>query len=320
VSLVAQALDTQLDLLRWYNTAVGAHYANIICSSDQDDADKSNFGADLHRVSLTLGETFAVTSEILDVLESAMTTMPDFGLHNSDLPGSGGFAYLERPVILHDSFGKTLVVKAVTWHRAMTHTDETRAELRIRPWRGGTEIEDDEWEKAEHRGIVVIQFTDPSDPRDHMHTEWRDARDRIGKHNMSWSPLWSLFAGAWDFEDSPHNDGMKFLACFFRFLQTTWVDPRVTVPDRPVIKRAKRHGVPEPQVKVVQLRRRERRSTRDPNAEPVEWQHRWIVSPHWRNQWFPKLGVHKQIPIAEYIKGPEDKPLIVHDKIYLVDR
>jgi hypothetical protein len=57
---------------------------------------------------------------------------------------------------------------------------------------------------------------------------------------------------------------------------------------------------------VIRLRR--------PKAKPegertVDWSHRWLVRGFWRNQWFPSLGIHRQLWISDYIKGPEDKPL-----------
>lgn len=55
-------------------------------------------------------------------------------------------------------------------------------------------------------------------------------------------------------------------------------------------------------------------------GEGTEWNHRWIVRGHWRNQWYPSTQVHRPKYVPSYVKGPEDKPLIVHDKIFSVDR
>jgi hypothetical protein len=44
------------------------------------------------------------------------------------------------------------------------------------------------------------------------------------------------------------------------------------------------------------------------------------VRGHWRNQWYPSMQAHRPKYIPEHIKGPEDKPLIVHDKLFSVDR
>jgi hypothetical protein len=51
-----------------------------------------------------------------------------------------------------------------------------------------------------------------------------------------------------------------------------------------------------------------------------EWTHRWVVRGHWRNQWYPSEGVHRMVWIAPFVKGPEDKPLIVKDTVFSVVR
>lgn len=53
-----------------------------------------------------------------------------------------------------------------------------------------------------------------------------------------------------------------------------------------------------------------------PKREPgeagaVNWSHRWLVSFHWREQWYPSENRHKSIAIQPYEKGPKDKPLWV---------
>lgn len=60
---------------------------------------------------------------------------------------------------------------------------------------------------------------------------------------------------------------------------------------------------------VVRLRRP--RSAPSDEERDVNWAHRWIVSGHWRNQWFPSLKTHRQVWIGSYVKGPEDKPLLL---------
>lgn len=51
----------------------------------------------------------------------------------------------------------------------------------------------------------------------------------------------------------------------------------------------------------------------------VEWSHRWVVSGHWRKQWYPLAEVHRPKWIAPYIKGPDDLPLVVKEKRYVFD-
>lgn len=54
------------------------------------------------------------------------------------------------------------------------------------------------------------------------------------------------------------------------------------------------------------------------NSGQRVFDHRWLVRGHWRHQWFPSLGVHKLIWIAEHPSGPSDRPMVVRDKVYVV--
>jgi hypothetical protein len=100
---------------------------------------------------------------------------------------------------------------------------------------------------------------------------------------------------------------------------------------RPAVRRAERvksyqapdYGV----VRTIHLRREydalDRLSAADRDevlSDGPWWTHRWVVRGHWRNQWYPTLHDHRQVFIAPYVKGPADRPLIVKDKLYVVDR
>ena len=49
-----------------------------------------------------------------------------------------------------------------------------------------------------------------------------------------------------------------------------------------------------------------------------EYRHRWLVSGHFRNQWYRSEQTHKVIWIAPYVKGPDDAPL--KPTVYKVSR
>ena len=68
-----------------------------------------------------------------------------------------------------------------------------------------------------------------------------------------------------------------------------------------------------PLIKTVLLRRVDYvGGKREPGeAGTVNWSHRWLVSFHWREQWYPSENRHKSIAIQPYEKGPKDKPLWV---------
>lgn len=99
--------------------------------------------------------------------------------------------------------------------------------------------------------------------------------------------------------------------------------------DRPHRKRAMKARIPA-RVTIVQLRNVE--SRRAEGESLVEWSHRWLVRGHpaWRicgpnhpdaEEHPGKPGLHRcRVWIAPYQKGPEDKPLVVTDKVYALHR
>jgi hypothetical protein len=67
-----------------------------------------------------------------------------------------------------------------------------------------------------------------------------------------------------------------------------------------------------PAVRVIELRRREhdnREHDESSGSDGPAWQYQWIVSGHWRRQYYPSSKAHKPRYIAPYVKGPADKPL-----------
>lgn len=80
---------------------------------------------------------------------------------------------------------------------------------------------------------------------------------------------------------------------------------------RPERRRMGRCGNNKPtQWRTAKLTRRES-SKSEGETTTVEWSHRWMVRPHWRKQWYPSLQQHKLKYIHPYIKGPEDKELVL---------
>lgn len=93
-------------------------------------------------------------------------------------------------------------------------------------------------------------------------------------------------------------------------------------PMRAARREAQRVGLEDPStVQVIELRRpRSRPQEHEELGSQREWSHRWIVGAHWRNQWYPSEGRHKQILIPAYVKGPDDKPLIHKRRVFNFDR
>jgi hypothetical protein len=82
---------------------------------------------------------------------------------------------------------------------------------------------------------------------------------------------------------------------------------------------AARAGFEMRSVVVVRLRRERR--PHEPLGGTANYSHRFLVAGHWRNQWCPSLGVHRQTWISPYVKGPADKPLKPpHGRAFVLNR
>jgi len=111
------------------------------------------------------------------------------------------------------------------------------------------------------------------------------------------------------------NFGMfasRFTATLFAFLRQKVVSFQDYSSPRATTRRFQRVVQTEaPLVRVIQLRKREVRGRENGASEPYDWSHRWIVSGHWRKQWYPSRQRHEPLFIDSYVKGPDDKPLKV---------
>jgi hypothetical protein len=84
--------------------------------------------------------------------------------------------------------------------------------------------------------------------------------------------------------------------------------------DRSERRRCARAGI-SPDVLVVRLRRIETATANDDEVVAVDWSHRWLVSGHWRQQYYPSESGHRPIWINPHVKGPQDRPLVLKEKV-----
>lgn len=103
----------------------------------------------------------------------------------------------------------------------------------------------------------------------------------------------------------------RAVQCLWRLMQQTIVTRTSERASAPFRKRWKRNDLEAKNVTVIRLRRPRKPTDDEHETRTVEWTHRWLVSGHWRRQWYPSIGAHRQIFISPYVKGPDDMPLEV---------
>lgn len=117
-----------------------------------------------------------------------------------------------------------------------------------------------------------------------------------------------------DFANPVERANYEAIAKMLVFLESNFILKEPQQATRAYRRRMKRHDGTEDArpVRIVSLRR-----LASPGAATVgrdgesnrEYQWQWLVSGHFRNQWYRRAGEHRVIWISPYIKGPEDKPL-----------
>jgi hypothetical protein len=113
------------------------------------------------------------------------------------------------------------------------------------------------------------------------------------------------------------------VACALALMEQTLLVPgRVHVP-RALAKRYQHtlNSMQEPNVRVVELRRRQVLPAAPYEPRNIQWQHRWFVRAHWRQVQNPTTGAFKPVFVHAHVRGPEGKPLLPpRQTIFNVDR
>ncbi len=127
--------------------------------------------------------------------------------------------------------------------------------------------------------------------------------------------LWEF--GEWDEEqtvaDIPICDRLLLATCL---LMNQYVSRTERVPQQRHSRKADERAKIEPKpVTVIALRRVHGEGASSGDGEGRDYSHRWIVGGHWRNQWYPSREVHRPVWIAPYVKGPDDKPLVLKERV-----
>lgn len=110
----------------------------------------------------------------------------------------------------------------------------------------------------------------------------------------------------------------RLLATLWQLTRTPIVHVAPARVPRQQRRQLERKGL-DPTVRVMRLGGEH--VSRETPAEPrtVDWQHSWIVRPHWRWQAHGKgRAERKLILVGPYRKGPDDKPLIGADRVWRV--
>lgn len=314
-----QALEEQMELHQWCLTSGGEAFlkgffafffkGDVLMQARPLMIDKhvNAFVSCIYR-----GDTCYVTEDMKMVIEAASLSMPEeLTLHPKDLLSPCGFVLFAEPVLGEDVGGVPTTCHGFAWElMTIAH------------------VEEDSFDIARYEEVIIWFLVDTWDERDAVSADMRKRAlaDEIvlprislshcfvvpcdGERHFSWfeSEISTKSATAQAFV---RNCVRMFLA-FHLVSQEKIADKVVQIPTRATRKRAvkwDRHN--DRYISLITLRRR---SVKRDEPQLIDWTHRWVVTGHWRKQWYPKDMVHRWKYIPEYIKGPEDKPLLIRER------
>ncbi len=315
--LVASDLKTKLS-----HTDFRQVHANHLCADPRFEkvTDHARGLVDSLESLLNNSSMYFVKGEMTDLITYASERLEESDVLDFTLaPTQDGFVYFEKPIPLMDLRGTTLHINMALWH--FTHKDD----------------------------LVVFMWNDQYRTPDPIANQIKDEAQKDKKSQLflecigRWGFIGMVAAGDGQtvgqklveqdeetiksYEDregfTPVASGnfVRAIHAYWLLMNQTLVNVSEEQGDKRVARTMKQMKLPN-LVNVIQYRRTE--NDREYLGESnVQWSHRWIVRGHWRWQPFKNekgQDDRKRIWIAPFMKGPEDKPLVLTDKIYALTR
>jgi hypothetical protein len=330
-----EALD--LHLAQWEWTESAAHewwvtkFGEMFAGSRERPREAAVFAAQISSVEKNVlnGKTTFVTPEITQQIVEMAEAGDNPVLKPWMVPDDTGFVIFGVPIPYLD-FDYDLVVRE--GYESMTDMP-----IRAVGWQKG--VYDGKGEESVAFTLYIDSDLSRAAPG---HPEALPSFGQIMKDEWGHAPplglmdffLWN-YDVEWEFAENleerskhkqaPHIGMMRRqMAALWKFMAEQITPLR---PPRAQRRRAERSGMDTPEdgtVNIVHLRAIKgwpsERIGSGGHTE-VEWSHRWIVRPHYRRiADKDNPGQHKFVYIREHEKGPKEKPLVIKEKVFSVDR
>lgn len=311
------AFDAQMGMWRWLRSEDGhghmhvrmADYARGLQPGSRELVVRL-FGAEEGK--LEGADPIFVSGDMCDIIEFASD--PEIPqpfhpepLYVTDLPTVSGFLLYERPFDVLNRYDQPIRITGFSWcplHGG--HDDDpTNAEADL-----------DEWlspERSLEKGTHGVALTVYGETDEEIYRARSFAPPPVEiVHVTPWYFGMTFEGNEIDTDGKPTAAGWwwRILQVTFRLMQQQISVQYHQQSPRPVRRDAKRYGLIDREVLVVRLRRERSKPTEEEHG-PANYSHRFIVTGHWRNQWYPASNEHRQIYISPYVKGDESLPLVV---------
>lgn len=328
------AMEMQLQLLHRWDSGVGRKFVqefyNHIRPMNPEVIDGIIYtGIDHCR----LGETFAWSTEMCDLLMDVTPDLPDWSLTADLLPAPYGFMVFEKPLKLDILEGKgedetkrrgySLDARAIGWncHSMAPEADGTTDE--------GTSVSpnDPSWpEKATHVSFIVYSHANAGEHADIPDTSglpapfvvwnWKlgetvtETQNRIDKQQALHDATETLEIRHGEALDLMRRRRIQYFGAAFLLMNQKILVDRKEIVKQSLERKMRNAGWKhEPNVRVVVLRHTTVNNPEGPPRE-IERTHRWWTRSHWRQQAYgPKKSLRKPILIFAHLNGPGGLPV-----------
>lgn len=293
---------------------MGKNWVDVLGIGENDSGAFSVMGGSIAPILWTAArqsDLFVVSADMNTYIQGMATALGErVPFEITCGPYKAGTVFLDEPLEVIDAHQKTLRWWILTWNVV----DLAVSGENIPP-------------NTHTLGVAVAMYADYWDPEDKFSIDLR-GKETKGEQ----LPRWQLshFQTLIPNQVALHRImGEDFPDPIPTWLMSLWAvlndPPSVTTVAEPPVKRAERRraerlGTLRP-IKVVNLTKRATMSvSENPTSGPsFRLRHRVIVRGHWRNQAYgPRRSLRRRIWVDEYVKGPDDAPLVVRPTVYRV--
>lgn len=327
----SEALDRQMELTHYYLSDEGLQLLRDFFDAEMqkrgvgDDMGLANrkeharFGeklitrySDLWQLQMAAGlaggECFYWARPMLDLVYTASQTIPEaWTLMPNALPAPCGFFWFAKPVYM----GETKL-RALSWLPRVRERGGTFLYL-VPPYKElPTFTPGDD-------SVEVLFYMEGTDDERIWPPFPLSALSFPFGYSIKEKEERASSDGSWSTKPELLRHKTRLFTSMVAFLQQRILVSSRRWPSRATRRRAEKEGRAESTINVIRLRKTIARPHKGEH-ELVEWTCQWIVSGHWRDQWYPSIRRNQPIWIAPYIKGPEDKPLRNPGRLFAVVR
>jgi hypothetical protein len=247
------------------------------------------------------GETWYVESDFCQLITAALETWPHEPLLPTDVPVPSGFVLFEEALTKTDAHGNTLAVRGAVWSG------------------DAPELAFGEPETEMKSGLLFVWLGHGGD-----HDDYADQMPTLLANNPAYYSglhFYSLGFHAYsELEESRFPTEGTILQVLWRLTNQRIPFTSEESMPRQLRRQGERKGLENAdKVVVMRLPRRESGLVGGAEGGLARYSHRFIVSGHWRNQFYPSLAHHRQIWIAPFVKGDPELPLVVKERAVLAE-